>query len=315
MAFTRTDYPVFSWSSSRKGTFDECRRKYYYNYYLAHNGWEDDADEDARLAYRLKKLTGIHLLLGSAVHEVAEYAAKIVKSENRLPSEDKMIEKVKFLLNSAWKESQNPQLWQQNPNRYLMLHSFYYGDGLSKSVIEKIKDKLYAAVPNILKSKTFEEILSQGGDSIKIHESMDTFSLFGLDIYAVPDLVYKNALGKWVVADWKTGKEHDSHPSQIHVYCLYLADKYGVSAEEMTGRVEYLLTGVSRDVEITAESLDTAVQEIKESIEKMKKDLKDPEQNMPFEREKYTLAKHRQFCRYCNFYQLCEDELLEENVI
>ncbi len=315
MVFTRTEYPVFSWSSSRKGTFDECRRKYYYNYYLAHNGWEDGADEEARLAYKLKKLTGIHLLLGSAVHEVADYAAKIVKSENRLPSEDTMIEKVRFLLNSAWKESQQPDLWEQNPNRYLILHSFYYGDGLSRDVVDKIKNKLYAAVPNILKSKTFKEILSCGGDSIKLHESMDTFSLFDVDIYAVPDLVYKNSSGKWVVADWKTGKEHDSHPSQIHVYCLYLADKYGVAAEEMTGRVEYLLTGVTREVEVTGDSLDTAVQEIKESIEKMKKELKDSEQNIPLAKEKYPLARHRHFCRYCNFYQLCREELQEENII
>ncbi len=309
MTFKRTEYPLFSWSSSRKGTFDECRRKYYYNYYHSHNGWEDNAPPDVKLTYRLKKLTGIHLLLGSAVHEVAEYAAKMLKSTGSLPPKEKLIEKVRFLLNSAWKESRQRREWEENPGRYLMLHSFYYGDGLTGKVIDRIKEKMYAAVPNILASDTFREIAPLGGDSIEITESMDTFRLHGTDIYAVPDLVYRGPSGKQVVVDWKTGKEHDSHPAQIHVYCLYLMKKYKTGLNDMRGRVEYLISGISRDVKVDEESLELAADEIKLSIDKMKSELKDPDKNIPLEKEKYPLTRHRRFCRYCNFYQLCADEL------
>ena len=30
----------FSWSRSRDGTFQDCRRRYFYHYYGAWGGWE-----------------------------------------------------------------------------------------------------------------------------------------------------------------------------------------------------------------------------------------------------------------------------------
>ncbi|MGM0567809.1 MAG: PD-(D/E)XK nuclease family protein [Elusimicrobiota bacterium] len=309
MTFKVTEYPLFSWSSSRKSTFKECRRKYYFNYYLSHNGWMDDAGEEAKQAYRLKKLTGIHLLLGSAIHEVAEYAAKILKSTGSLPAQDKLIEKVRFLLNSAWKESQQPELWKKSPNSYLMLHGFYYGNGLSESLIKKIKDKLYTAIPNILNSSSFKEISEAGGDCVEITEGMDTFKVSGIDIYAVPDLAYRRPSGKWVVTDWKTGKKQSSHADQIYVYCLYLAQKMGVSPDNIAGRIEYLISGDCREIKVDASSLEMAKKEITGSIKEMKSELKDPERNIPFEKERYPLTGQRRFCRYCNYYELCKKEL------
>ena len=44
---------VFSWSRSRAGMFEECRRRYYYHYYGAWGGWDSNAPPDIRRLYVL----------------------------------------------------------------------------------------------------------------------------------------------------------------------------------------------------------------------------------------------------------------------
>ncbi|NLB35351.1 MAG: PD-(D/E)XK nuclease family protein [Elusimicrobia bacterium] len=315
MSYQRSQYPPWSWSSSRKASFVECRRKYFYNYYLAHNGWEFGADELSKTAYRLKNLTGIHLLLGSAVHEVAEYTCKIIDSSGKLPTEETLTDKVRFLLNEAWKESRqltkDLSPWKASPKKYLFLYEFYYGYGISKDLIAKIKEKMQFSIKNLLTCKSIKELQEEGVE-MRLLESMDTFELFGTPVYAVPDLVYKRADGKWVVVDWKTGKEDDAHAAQLNVYCMYLRDKMGVDVEDMIGRVEYLLTGNYRDVEVTKETFEETERDIKESIDEMKAALADPEENIPHDMYSYPLSESKRFCRWCNYYELCEEELSQD---
>ncbi len=58
---------TFSWSFSRHSTFEECPRKYWFNYYGAWGGWEYDAPAEARELYLLKKISNLHMLAGIGV--------------------------------------------------------------------------------------------------------------------------------------------------------------------------------------------------------------------------------------------------------
>ena len=60
---------VFSWSRSRGGMFEECRRRYYYHYYGAWGGWDPGAPDEVRRLYVLKQLTGRQGWAGRVVHE------------------------------------------------------------------------------------------------------------------------------------------------------------------------------------------------------------------------------------------------------
>ncbi len=308
MAYQRTKYPPWSWSSSRKGTFRECKRKYYYNYYGAHNGWESDAPEEAKQAYRFKNLDGIYLILGSAVHEIAEFTCKIIDSTSKLPEESKLIDKVRYLLNQAYTESKNPEAWYRSPKQNFMLQEFYYGGGLSNNLIKQIKERMRKAVPNLLTSQSISEIVKDKCE-IKIAERMDTFMVGDTPVYAIPDLVYKDKGGSWIVVDWKTGKEYDSHLAQITIYAIYIMEKFNLKIKDVKGRVEYLLTGRSRDVEITPETVKEVRSEIVESIKNMKEYLKDETENIPKSKENFPLTRHTRFCRWCNFYELCKEEI------
>ena len=48
---------AFSWSRSRDGAFQECRRRYFYQYYGAWGGWDPTAPEETRRLYVLKQLS------------------------------------------------------------------------------------------------------------------------------------------------------------------------------------------------------------------------------------------------------------------
>lgn len=308
MAYQRTEYPPWSWSSSRKNTFQECKRKYYYNYYLAHNGWEDDAPEESKLAYRLKKLTGIYLILGNAVHEVAEYASKVVDSTGEYPDKKKMTDKIRFLLNTAWKESQEPDKWLSSPNQYFMLQEFYYGNGLSDNLIQKIKRRLYKAVENLYESPTIKDLV-KSNCTLELVEDMDTFEFNNTPVYAIPDVVYTGEDDQWYVVDWKTGQEYDKHADQLNLYALYVKNRFDIDPRRMVGRVEYLLTGNAKEIDINRESLKKSKKEVAQSIENMKEYLKDPEKNIPCDKEEFPLTKNRQRCKWCNFYEMDKEEL------
>src|SRR5450432_1558730 len=60
----------FAWSWSRHEMFYQCPRKIYWQYYGMWGGWEPDAPKDAALAYRLKHIRSMAMLVGGTLHEV-----------------------------------------------------------------------------------------------------------------------------------------------------------------------------------------------------------------------------------------------------
>src|SRR4026209_3054187 len=59
----------FSWSRTRDNAFQECRRRYYYQYYGAWGGWDADSDPLVRRLYVLKQLATRQMWAGRPVHE------------------------------------------------------------------------------------------------------------------------------------------------------------------------------------------------------------------------------------------------------
>lgn len=120
--YVRREYPEWSWSFSRQQLFLSCQRRYYYNYYGSHNGWEFDAEPEAALAYRLKKLTNIYLVLGDAVHRVAQQMVPRVLAGKGILAADLVEEEIRRVLRRVWKSSRDEQeLFLKRPNRVDML--------------------------------------------------------------------------------------------------------------------------------------------------------------------------------------------------
>ena len=82
---------LFSWSRSRAGMFEECRRRYYYHYYGAWGGWDSSAPPDIRRLYVLKQLTGRQGWAGRTVHSAVELVLRVLHAGEEL-SESRLIE-------------------------------------------------------------------------------------------------------------------------------------------------------------------------------------------------------------------------------
>ena len=309
--YVRREYPEWSWSFSRQQTFMACPRRYYYHYYGSHNGWEFQAPREAALAYRLKKLTNLYLVLGEAVHKCAEQMVEAVQMGYALPTAETVEGEIRRVLRQVWKSSRDNQaLFLQRPNRVAMLHEFYYGMEIRDEVIEKINARASASAKGLV-ATTIWWMLAEEGAEIVSYEQFDTFPIGDAPVYAIPDLLFRTAHEQWIIVDWKTGEEVEDNKEQVALYALYVQKKHGVPAESILGRLEYLNLGETRELTFTQDELEQVKAYALDSMADLRSYLRDPVQNIAKPKEEFPLTEFRQQCPWCSFYELCQEELAE----
>lgn len=304
--YVHRDFPDFSWSNSRHKTFLECVRKYYHQYYESHNGWLYEAPEESKAAYRLKNIKNIPLLLGDEVHKAIDRQLKNFLNDKGLFTENEMMALVTQNLNKAYLDSiKFRQHWFNKPKRYQMLHEIYYGDGLSPDTIATAKMKLEICVKNFFTSKTYQDILTKLEMHVLHSEDFQTFEVNGVDVFVVLDFVYKDvSQEKWIVVDWKTGKESEDDRKQLAFYALFLSREHHIPVEDIILRNEYLLSGKSQEYKLTQFEIDSAQQLMNASIYHMLNYLEDPVKNKPLNIEYFEMNESRK-CQSCNFKEKC----------
>lgn len=306
--YVRTEYPAWSWSFSRQQLFASCQRRYYYNYYASHNGWEWNSEPEAALAYRLKKLTNLYIVLGDAVHKSAQLMVERLASGRSLPSAHWVEEEIRRQLRRVWKSSRDERdQFLLRPNRVDMLQEFYYRREISPNVIAKINDRIGDTARALVNSQVWAELQKKEVEIVSC-EQFDTFTIGGTPVFAVPDLLYKVG-DQWVIVDWKTGEEAEANFEQVALYALYVHKKHGVPVDLITARLEYLSLPAVEEMRFTAENLAQVENEAQESMARMRELLVDAEQNVPKPKEAFALTEAREQCPWCSFYELCQGEL------
>ncbi len=309
LTYVRREYPEWSWSFSRSQVFQSCKRRYYYQYYGSHNGWEHSAAEEQKRAYRLKKLVNLYTVLGDAVHAAAEQTAAKAASEGELPSPGGIEKHLRTALRSAYIDSRDrKRAFVKRPNRVTMLHEFYYNSGPDETVVKRIKERAARCAQQLVECETMSELQAENPRLLQA-ETFDTFPMNGTPVFAVPDLMYRLSSGRMVLVDWKTGSQEDEHRQQLAFYAMYLVEKHRTSPERILGRLEYLDRGGHEDVRFDRAALDRAEEQALASMGEMKEYLADPKLNQPLAKERFPLTDNRSQCPSCNFYELCRDEL------
>ena len=310
MPYEHREYPAFSWSHSRDRTFRECPRKYYYHYYASHNGWEIDAPESARRAYRLKNLTSLPIEVGAAIHEAASIAIHRARSGGSVPTAEDLYAIVRKRLNQVWKQSEDSDRskWERSPKQWRIFHEFYYGNGIDDDKRIEAQDRIKRCLRSLLRSVSFREAVASQYIEIKDGDGFTTIRTADTDIYAEPDLIYQKADRTWMIIDWKTGARHDDEVNQAQVYALYLRERYKVNESDITVRIEYLDNGETQELSFTQEDFENNIAAIRDSIADMRSYLSDVAANAPLEKAKFPL-QITSLCRFCNFYELDRDEI------
>jgi CRISPR/Cas system-associated exonuclease Cas4 (RecB family) len=306
---------VFSWSHSAATDFELCRRKRYWSKYGAWGGWERDASRECKTAYRLNKMDNRFSLQGVAVEDSVMWMLRQRQQGVNATEEQAFDTVARRLLRQGWDQS-TQKVWRQNP-KACCLHEHYYPRFHSKSE----RDMMIQIADNVKRCiHTFrEQILPRLAHVTPDMEipiqtvgkgDPEHFMFEGVKIYAIPDYVYVED-GRWHILDWKSGGAKPEHAAQIGMYGLWASVKHGIAPEQIALSLEYLQSGESVEVPLTAFDLEQARERLRDSVQDMSQYLEgaDIARNVPLDREEWDPCYDPDICSRCPFYELCAPEL------
>ena len=325
MTFEIRPYPEFSWSISRQRKLDQCPRAYFYQYYLGWNGWLDEAPTEARVAYRLGKLTSLDALLGQQIDVRARELEADARAGRDLPTAEDLELRTRGALRQAWTRSLNGRVaFEQRPSKVTMLRSLYM-DQDTQPETDRLNQKAGPSMQGLLATSHWERLRSCGGAG---HAEVPDFAHFmwrGVKVFAAPDLAYTHD-GVLHVIDWKTGREDDTQATQVLLQMWWALETYPGLARaaadgslEIRGYLEYVTAGatqpvpapepaVSPDCGATPASLDdfrdACAGTVRAGIEQMRALLADPDKNVALPQAAFE-RRESGLCRMCNFGPVC----------
>jgi hypothetical protein len=301
---------LFSWSRSRAGMFEDCRRRYYYHYYGAWGGWEPSASPEIRRLYVLKQLTGRQGWAGRTVHAAVELVLRALHAGEELP-EGRLIEDTVRRMRDEWRFSRRAG-YRERPKDGVALFEHEYGVEVSDQAWQVLRDHVCRCLRNFYRLPLLAELRRTPPARWILIEDVRAFEFEGTPIYAAPDFGYWTRDDRLALVDWKTGSPDPGETAiQLGGYALYARDILEVEPDLVD-----LLEVNLRAGEVTVHPWDASrLAEIRErfrlSIRGMKAWLRDADRNVAA-LEDFEQTEDLRLCRWCNFKAVCRPELLDE---
>ena len=281
----------FSWSASRHDTFASCRRRYYYSYYASHE------DEEIK---RLKKLSALPLWAGSVVHDTIEW---FLKKHDTLPPQEEQDALIRRVVHtgmvSDWRESEMASL-------RFRLFEHEYDQPVEQEDKRIVVNIVMRSLQHFFQSDTLREALAAGRDRWLALEDLVSFHVGDVEVYLRMDLAFRDADGRVVIVDWKTGRsEGRFNEIQVAGYALYATEQKWVSSpDEIATELNYLVIPKATRRRVDAKRVEHARSFIAKSASTMKGLLVDPLENQA-RLEDFPMIDRPRVCRRCNFRKLC----------
>lgn len=298
---------AFSWS--RQKIFYDCPRKLYWQYYGSWGGWEDEASRDARLAYRLKNLKTLSMLIGETFHEeLAEILQRRPSRPAGIPVKQLKDDMERRLLKRL-RESRNAD-WERfgNPKQYTILFEDYYKVGIDERMEAEARATLHSCVDGLAASGFGRRAFAAPKEHLIFIDPRDMaekrVTVDGLILYASPDLVVKGKSGGLHIIDWKTGKPYKANVAQLAVYGIFVQEKFEMPLERLTAHLIYVNARENHEQSVV-EGVEEARRVIATYVEDVKGRLTDPVANVAGDIEGFPMTKNTVLCRSCNFRELC----------
>jgi len=281
--------PILGWSASRYDLFTQCKRQYYYNYYAKY-----DPEISEEKIHRLKAMTSVALETGNIVHDVTKTLLE------RLQRNQSGIDRGRFL-----------DYTRKVTDEYCQARTFreiYYRE-IPRLDIDGIFGKVSASLQNFLDSDRFswlmEKALQSSRDWIIEPPGYGETRINGQKAYCKVDFLFPLADRLYII-DWKTGKPNDEkHEKQLRGYTTWAAYHFDREPGLVTPLIAYLYPRY-RERELAGEDMDIRqfARQIKSESAQMFRFCKDIKNNIPREKEQFTMNRTR-LCDYCNYLELC----------
>lgn len=301
-----------SWSTSRDGTFAECRRRYYHDYYLSWTGWSERAPLQRRQAYLLKKMTRLPMLAGDLVHQAIERYYRARKSGREVTLEESRKWAIERL-RDGYKTSRDGG-WRERPSKLVHLAEHHYEEECVDESTPaagrygtRYRKRIEDCLQTFFTSAQLEAARTAEPASFLACEDLSTFPLFETKVYAVPDFAYRAPDGTVQVLDWKTGSEREQDRFQLAVYTEYAAAQWGVERDAVICKDVYL--GDDRVVEqrFSNAEREQFLARIEASIQAMRKVHFSADRTVGQAQDFPQVSDGQErICGSCNYRELCD---------
>lgn len=320
----------FGWSVSRERMFDECRRKYFFHYYLSWGGWQRTASLVSREAFKLKRLVPLALWRGQLVHYVVSKILQSMKVKGRIPEKrdvlDYTIERFEAQLDFSARKS-----YLTEPKRkgdrinidWLALFEHEYDRPLEEGRRDGTKQECIEGIDGFFSSPLLPVLAGTDPSGWTIEdldhaEFSQVVEFEGVTVFVKTDFLFRSKDGSFNIVDWKTNRPGrndidttaEKNRAQLGVYGYYAATVLGESLENLRlHEVNLLDGGRVKEFMIGEDDLDHFRSQIGAGIQKLSSVLEegDTERNEPLPPRYFPLIDNGR-CRSCNFYRVCRME-------
>lgn len=294
----------FSWSHSRHTTFQACLKRYYFAYYAAWGGWEENAPARSRELYRLKRLATRQQWAGNHAHQAIEF---LLKTARRDPSgaiaataEPRQIEQMR----REFRDSR-AGIYRADPVHIPGLFEHEYNLDVPAEEWKATVDRVSRAIRQFLASDIWQDIRQLPEDAFLAVERRAHFILEGLKVQAVPDLAIRRG-GQVLIYDWKTGAaELSTHRTQLGVYTLLALERWTAAPGEIEAVVYHPVLDQRATFTYSADELETLREFIRDSADEMLFPLEDPESNRAGDGSTFDCTAEEEPCKTCPFLRAC----------
>lgn len=301
------------WSRTRVSTLHECKRQYYYNYYLKWNGWLRSAPEPSRVAYRFTKMSSLPMLVGDAVHRTIKKLLQQKQQYGRFTLEEPGLYARKEILTLRLKDAL-AERWRENPKRHPPLFEIYYGSPPAKSKLKEMGAKTSRCIEAFIESDLGRELQAEDPRGWLAVDpgfgEAPELLLDGRKIAAFPDFARRMADGTVEVWDWKTGRPSPHDELQLLSYALYAQKHWMVGPEQIRLKAFYLDPESAdygiKDYPSTDTDFERIRNVIREDFQTMDNMLVDTDENVPHPMEShFPQIEDGRSCQRCHFKELC----------
>jgi hypothetical protein len=270
-------------------------------------------DPERREAYLLKQLQDVPAWQGSIVHKVLATQLPILLQSTRTISSQELtvlaqnLARRQFAFSAAKLYRAPGQTKTASGDDFCALVDHELGRDIRHQLLDDVCHTLALCFDHLVAQEELLHLL-RSGSKHKFEPNL-FFSLDGVTVAAVPDLVFTSAAGRLVVVDWKVGESETSdYSTQVLGYALAVSRCGwwpGVIAEEIELYEVNLLKGYVRRHPVTAERLSqvedfiyTSSMEMRELIGGLKYGDLEPSE--------FDVANVPTTCAYCSFRPLCK---------
>ena len=298
----------FSWSRSRDGCFDDCKRRYFYQYYGSWGGWATDAPPEVRRLYILKQLASRQMWAGRIVHDAIEMALNVYREGGEIPVEP-FLRDVIERMRAEWRLSKAGHYREKPKTTALFEHE--YRVVIRDEAWLALAGSVQTCLRNFFKLPLLAEIRKTSAEHWSIEHWSKSFDFEGTHVWSAPDFGYWTPDGRLALVDWKTGGGGGEGASfQLGCYALYANEVLGVPPHNVDLYEVNLREPLVTSHRWNDERLEEIRERLRLSVRGMKSYLKDPEANLAVMTD-FELTENLRICRWCNFKAVCRPELDE----